>query len=364
MQTADLALRFATISQLVLLATLLLRAHWRQPVGPLAALYLFGVIGYLLCPLVAREWHLGWVEVIFFIGCFGAAVYFWLFTRAMFNDSFRLRPYHAIAILAVVGFALVQRYTATPDTLFGPDPSAGRKIYAVIPQILSLAFVLLALTQAQIGRRYDLVEPRRRFRDIITGLSGVYIVVVVIAEILLRGEGPVPVLEIINVSAILLLAFCFTLYSLNVRAGLFAREAPGQSQKPPAKESGAPDDALLQALNEAMDEERIYHREGLSIAALAAHIESQEYRLRRLINRQLGYRNFNEFLNRYRVNEACTRLAEPAQSDLQILTIAMELGYRSLGPFNRAFKEQTGMTPREYRTNALGNGNLRQKKPK
>jgi len=319
MQTADIALRFAAISQLVLLAALLLRTHWRQPVGPLAALYLFGVVGYLLCPLVARHWHLGWVEVIFFIGCFGAAVYFWLFTRAMFEDSFRLRPYHAIAILAVVGFALVQRYAATPDTLFGPDPSAGRKIYAVIPQILSLCFVLLALTQAQIGRRDDLVEPRRRFRDIVTGLSGVYIVVVVVTEILLRDEGPVPVLEVVNVAAILLLAFGFTLYSLNVRAGLFAREAPDQTLKAQPKEVGTADDSLLHALTKEMDTEQIYHREGLSIAALAAHIGSQEYRLRRLINRQLGYRNFNEFLNQYRVNEACARLAEPGQSHLQIL---------------------------------------------
>jgi hypothetical protein len=30
-----------------------------------------------------------------------------LFSRAMFDDSFRLRPYHAGAIRAVVGFGLV-----------------------------------------------------------------------------------------------------------------------------------------------------------------------------------------------------------------------------------------------------------------
>lgn len=353
MHIADIALRFAAISQLVLFATLLLRAHWRHPVGPLGALYLLGIVGYLLCPPVARDWHLGWVEVIFFIGCFGAAVYFWLFTRAMFDDSFRLRPYHALAVLAVVGFGLAQRYAASPEAVFGIEASAGKKIYSVIPQILSLCFVVLALTQAQIGRRDDLVEPRRRFRDIITGLSGVYIVIVVITEILLRGEAPVPALKIINVSAILVLAFGFTLYSLNVRPGLFAREAPAGSPRAPAKNDPPEDDPLLHALNKAMLEERIYHREGLGIADLARHLGSQEYLLRRLINSQLGYRNFNEFLNRHRVEEACTRLIDPAQARLPILTIAMELGYRSLGPSNRAFKQQTGMTPSEYRTQAV-----------
>lgn len=356
MHSADLALRFAAISQLVLLAAVLLRAHWRHPVGPLGALYLLGIVAYLLCPPVARQWHLGWVEIIFFIGCFGAAVYFWLFSRAMFNDSFRLHPYHAIPVLAVVGFGLAQRYAWSPEIVFGLEASAGKKIYAVIPQILSLSFVILALTQAQIGRRDDLVEPRRRFRNVITGLSGVYIVVVVISEILLRGEGPMPVLEIVNVSAILLLAFGFTLYSLNVRPGLFAREAPADTSRAPAKGGDAPDAELLQALNKAMDAEKIYHREGLGIAALAAHLGSQEYKLRRLINAQLGYRNFNEFLNRHRVDEACARLTDPEQDRLPILTIAMELGYRSLGPFNRAFKEQTGKTPSEYRAGGRESG--------
>lgn len=70
----------------------------------------------------------------------------------MFDDSFRLRPYHAGAILAVVGFGLVQRYAASPETVFGLDAGAGKKIYTVIPQILSLGFVVLALAQVQIGR--------------------------------------------------------------------------------------------------------------------------------------------------------------------------------------------------------------------
>lgn len=70
MHIADIALRFAAISVLMLFAALLLRAHWRRPVGPLGALYLFGIIGCLLCPPIAREWNLGWVEVTFFIALF------------------------------------------------------------------------------------------------------------------------------------------------------------------------------------------------------------------------------------------------------------------------------------------------------
>jgi AraC-like DNA-binding protein len=37
-----------------------------------------------------------------------------------------------------------------------------------------------------------------------------------------------------------------------------------------------------------------------------------------------------------------------------VLTIALDLGYASLGPFNRAFKEMTGITPTAYRQQELG----------
>jgi len=36
-----------------------------------------------------------------------------------------------------------------------------------------------------------------------------------------------------------------------------------------------------------------------------------------------------------------------------VLTIALDLGYGSLGPFNRAFKEMTGMTPTAYREKTI-----------
>ena len=47
-------------------------------------------------------------------------------------------------------------------------------------------------------------------------------------------------------------------------------------------------------------------------------------------------------------------LADPAQVRKPVLTIALDLGYGSLGPFNRAFKLETGLTPTEYRQRALG----------
>ena len=98
-----------------------------------------------------------------------------------------------------------------------------------------------------------------------------------------------------------------------------------------------------------MPDEALYRREGLTIGTLARILGTQEHLLRRVINRHLGYRNFNVFLNNHRVEEAKAALADPAQAEVPVITIAMDAGFQSLGPFNRAFKAVTGVTPTEYR---------------
>ena len=85
---------------------------------------------------------------------------------------------------------------------------------------------------------------------------------------------------------------------------------------------------------------------------LAAKLKLPEYRLRRLINQRLGYRNFNAYLNHYRVEDAKVGLADPTEAEVPILTIAMDAGFQSLRAFNRAFRVETGMTPSEYRERA------------
>jgi AraC-like DNA-binding protein len=88
----------------------------------------------------------------------------------------------------------------------------------------------------------------------------------------------------------------------------------------------------------------------LTIAGLAKTLRTQEYKLRRLLNGELGFRNFNDFLHRHRIPVACQRLTQKPAGEMSILELSMAVGYRSLATFNRAFKEVTGQSPTEYRT--------------
>jgi len=103
-----------------------------------------------------------------------------------------------------------------------------------------------------------------------------------------------------------------------------------------------------------MEDGKAYREDGLSIASLSQKLNVQEYRLRRLINGQLGHRNFSAFVNGHRLTEAASALADPGQAEVPVLTIALDAGFGSIGPFNRAFKAHTGLTPTEYRRAYLG----------
>jgi AraC-like DNA-binding protein len=75
--------------------------------------------------------------------------------------------------------------------------------------------------------------------------------------------------------------------------------------------------------------------------------------VRRLIAKGLGYRNFAAFVNEHRIAEAKRILADPARAREQIASVAYGLGYASLPPFNKAFRQQTGVSPSEYREQEL-----------
>ena len=124
--------------------------------------------------------------------------------------------------------------------------------------------------------------------------------------------------------------------------------------EPQIAELSHTESAWLSELRRVIETEHGYRRPDLGIAALAEELRIPEHLLRRLINRRLGYRNFRDFINSYRLEEAARRLREPADERLPILTIALDSGFASIAPFNRAFRARYGMTPSEYRRAAPG----------
>lgn len=143
-------------------------------------------------------------------------------------------------------------------------------------------------------------------------------------------------------------------FAAGYRAMLQPEIAFGPAPSPPRKRYErssltSENAALYKArLLERMEGERAYLDPEITLTKLALSLNIPVAHLSRVINESCG-RNFYEFINRYRVEEAKRRLAGPDAGGEKLVAVAMDCGFNSLPTFNRVFKEMTGRTPSGYR---------------
>jgi len=110
-------------------------------------------------------------------------------------------------------------------------------------------------------------------------------------------------------------------------------------------------EAVTVRLSEMMDDEKIFADEDLSLASLADELGISSHQLSEILNREIG-KNFNTFVNEYRVKEAKQYLLD--EPDRSILSIGVAVGFNSATTFNAVFGRMTGMTPGKYRKSISG----------
>ena len=96
-----------------------------------------------------------------------------------------------------------------------------------------------------------------------------------------------------------------------------------------------------------MNTQKPFLNPDLNLQELAGQLGISPGTLSKVINGLLG-KNFNDFVNEYRVQEAKVRLADPQNSHLSILGIAFECGFNSKATFNRAFRKYAQQAPSEF----------------
>lgn len=277
------------------------------------------------------------LRVVAMIGAICIPVQFWLLARAIFDDHFKFVP-------VIFVWFLVQLVPHFDFFISDLIPWSGFKTLSnFVAGGVSLGFVLAGLYTALKTKQSDLVDSRIRFRNAFIVVTATLIGMTLIVEAIPIERQTITVLQVLQRASIFGLTLYFLTSNFDIRSGFFFKEIPKPKPQPF-------DDPLLSVkLQTLMEEQKVYKKEGLTIRELATLMNEQEYRLRRLINGQLGFRNFNDFLNQYRINDACEILSDPAQTRKTILEIAYDLGYQSIGPFNKAFKDLKGLTPTAYR---------------
>ena len=353
----DAALRGTLLSLQLLLAGVLLRDRPPSPGRSVAVAMALGLCVQVIAstPLLEARVPLFWRAPLIAISV-GNAVLFWVFVCSLVDDEFVLRRRHVVPWIAVMLFS----WFVMAVVVGSGSPTTW--LCLGVQRAVSPFFAVLTAITATLNWRADLVERRRRLRGFVVVMGVGYTLLMIV----LRARSPRG--QLVDGAAaldvLLLLVIVGVVASQLLRLGgsdLFLPVCPPVTPAEPVAPTALaapepPDPAeqrLADALQLAMTAGRAYRTEDLTVALLAAKLAVPEYRLRRLINQRLGHRNFNAFVNGFRLDEARAAFADPAKRDLPILTIALDAGFGSIGPFNRAFKSATGATPGEFRREKL-----------
>jgi AraC-like DNA-binding protein len=272
----------------------------------------------------------------------------WWFACSLIDDRFRLGPIKWLGLIAATVYPTYYFLHSLSVPIPRLPPLAIE--FGVVPPLVLCGHMLW---MAIGGFREDLLEPRRRFRlwmvaviasAVVASLMSEYIEHAATANLLRAGFA---------FATGLLAVFWLLRFSHETLS--FANTADEKPEPASERTIDPRDVAALGRLNNAMARDQLFLEPELSIGSLAAKIGIPEHQLRGLINRGMGHRNFSSYLTRLRIDHAKSLLADPDKARQQILRLSMDSGFASLATFNRAFKALEGITPTEFRKNALEN---------
>ncbi|MCW3845860.1 helix-turn-helix domain-containing protein [Sphingomonas sp. LB-2] len=337
----DTCLRLLSVGQLLLIALVVARSSAPLRIRATTVLLLVCIASYLanVAPVLDLWQSPVWAPVQ--LASQAAPLLLWIFAHQILERPVDRRVV-LISIAIILGcwanFLLATHWTRT-------YPMVADISYHLLAALLTLHAIWIAWRE----RGDDLIEKRRLFRAGFVILVGVQALCVIGAESWYGFANTEPRLLVVQSAGTLLTVMLLGAVLLSSNGELlFDADAA-----PPPRPALSPAEQVLNNKLDAAMAAHVYREPNLSIGALADRLDVPEHRLRALINQRLGYRNFSAFLNAHRIADARAWLGDPAKVDLPVLTLAMDLGYGSLAPFNRAFRDATGQTPTDYRRAAF-----------
>lgn len=265
---------------------------------------------------------------------------FWLFSKALFDDEFVWsRKFWILTLVAPLVLNILYRLNDEGSLDF-------YRHFKVIPYLISVVFIILAIYESMKNKENDLVLSRLKKRNVFVIFSS-FLALFSVYFFFVKEPMKLPVeFELIQnmIISIFILLFFHSQFEYKK---LFVENSSSKT----TNNLGANEDIqkrIIDKLQMVFENEKIYTNEGITITWLSEKLNEKEYLVRRAINGELGYTNFNSFLNHYRIVESCKLISESQFRELTFQEIAFQMGYQSVATFNRAFKNEIGITPSEF----------------
>jgi len=348
METLNFSLTIFSFSQLFI-AMLLFAFHWKASEQiRITVLLIVCSCGYLLKQTHTPDMEFSLFWWLTFIGANSILPCFWLLSLSLMGDKQRIRSKHIVIALLplllpisgeLIHFAWAFDIRSSENWLW---------LFKNTAIMVELSFIAHAVYIALGHWKTDLVELRRKWRVGLVSLCAIYIAFVIFTVQIVKADY-------IWITTVQMFIFSLLAVFLNFSTFMLKDMSVFQIDKENRKESNKPEDIELfnqkhiDGIINAMEEEKLYRQESYTITDLSKHLLLQEYKVRKIINSKLNYRNFNDFLNYYRINEATEKLSSSEFIGIPVVSIAMESGFKAISSFNKTFREKHGVTPSVYR---------------
>ena len=309
-------------------------------------LLLLCLLAYICRVFLVQEWFM--VSHFFNTLEYFTPFLFMVSIQSSFDDDFAMGRVEwgvLAALVAMLSIFLVGRW-------IGLDEKGVPALIHITVQYSLVAFCIFwAYWRTYQTWSNDLVAKRRQGRMLFVAVIGPAILAGVILYYLSTIQVTwVPYVDLYVSLAILLIGFSLIgmFGDLAFEQLLSEPVSPRQNNASTAESGAKQYQTEIDALSRAMDIEKRYLESALTMAKLAEYTRVPEYKLRVAINKVLGFKNFNSYLNHYRITEAKARLSDPVNKQ-PITNISLDCGFLNQSTFNKAFKADTGLTPSEYR---------------
>lgn len=324
-----------SLGLLSVLFVIIARDFYKVPAARVFLLFIFATAGFLLDRVAPADWK--WLTSSFTVAL---PALFWLLCQYVFARRPDVKTvWGALAFYSFIGPIVARIFSiSAPDHLY--------LFTKQIPMYVEYVVMLHGIWVVIIHWSDDLVDSRRILRGVFLSVIGVSVIWT--SWMLNFGYGSRNgLLALISVAALLVATIL-----LKGRKGVLV-ETASLLQQSALKEQQTPlseQDSDVTKLNEIMHA-GFYRTEKITLKMIAQKMDLPEYKTRSLINQTLGYRNFNDYINQLRIADATERLVSDREAP--IMNIALDVGYRTLSSFNRAFKEIHSISPTIYRVQNL-----------
>lgn len=276
-------------------------------------------------PGLFHHWYYQWIVVCYML----IGSLFYIYTKSLLQNIFYFKKVHFFVLVPVI------------SVLFIPSEFKGYYLRFIVIQSWVIVFLLLSGIEIVKSR---FINKNQQKKYLHLWLSSLLLGILTIWTTVLIEYF----IELVAFFSFIILVMIYVL--IEKKSIIHSDYASTKNSKLKIEKNEEED--IVSRLNEKMEKEKLYLNNELSLPLLADKIEVPLYLLSKVLNEGLK-KNFSEYVNNYRINEAKKKLLDKKFAHLNIAAIAYDCGFNSLSTFNTFFKKLTNTTPSRYKKSKL-----------